>query len=195
MRRMAEGQAGSLVDEIERYYGGEAVPAATPVVSKTGQEPPPRLDNGGATNSLPDSLYADRYAVVVALRMEGYTQQEIADKTGLTLWQIQNACHRARQNGRLRDVLDMIDNTAVPQAVDNLVEGLRKGDKEYTLEVLKGRGAFRKFSDKPGAGAGAMALPPLQINILTPQGGQVPTVIVNSEKGAVIGTPRDDAEE
>jgi hypothetical protein len=194
MRRMAEGQADSLVAEIERYYGSEAVPQPSPVVSKTGEPPPPAVQSP-PNNSLPEGIYADRYAIVIALRAEGYTHKEIAEKTGLSIWQIQTACHKARQSGQMRDALDMIDNSALPQAVDNLLEGLRKGDKEYTLEVLKGRGAFRKFSDKPGAGVGALSLPPLQINILTPAGGNVPTVIINSEKGAVIGTPRDDAEE
>ena len=100
-----------------------------------------------------------------------------------------------RQQGALRDTIEILDQECLPQAVDNVVAALR--DKEHpnhwraTEKVLDGRGAFRKFDPGKG-GAGGHELPPLQINIIAPGGGQVPTVIVNSEQGSVVGSEHQD---
>lgn len=186
-----------LCAELAAYYGGNTEPRPKGrLVSKTGALPePPRGGTLPPYQGLPDALYEDRAVLVLALRLEGYNYVEIQKKTGLSTEQVRYACRRARQAGKLRDVIDLIDNEAVPQAVENLNDLLQKGDKEATFEVLKGRGAFRRYSnDKQVGGIAATSIPALHINILTPAGGEMPTVIVNSDRGAVIGTPREDAD-
>jgi hypothetical protein len=164
------------------------------LISKTGELPEPNLPPVSA--GLPDSLYEERALICLALRLEGYTYKEIEARTGLSDEQVRYACRKARRAGKLRDVIDIIDNEAVPQAVENLLDYLRKGDKEATFKILDGRGVFRKFNNnKNEGGAGQSGIPPLQINILSPSGGELPTVIVNSEKGSVVGTPYQEPED
>lgn len=162
-----------------------------PIISKT---TPPKLtsEQAAANASLPDELYADRATVVVALRLEGYSYAEIEERTGLTLPQIRYACRKARAAGKLQDVLQLVDNEAVPQAVENLVAKLQAGDWDATRETLRGRGVFRNFSHNKNEGTPGVQLPNLNIEIVSPSGGALPTVIVNTERGAVVGTERED---
>lgn len=173
--------------------------SSVPVISKSGEAPEnlstPPVNNG----ILPDALFEDRAVICIALRMEGYTYKEIQEKTSLTETQVRYALRRARAAGRLRDVLDLVDNEAVPQAVENLITVLRdpKHEKfwDATEKTLDGRGVFRRFNNNKVEGGGVgNQLPALQINILTRDGKEMPTVIVNSEKGSVFGSPREDAE-
>lgn len=163
--------------------------APGPLISKTGEQPELNIPPGNP--GLPDELYQDRAIICLALRLEGYTYKEIEARTGLSDEQVRYACRKARRAGTLRDSLDLIDNEAVPQAVENLITLLRSNDKEATFKVLDGRGVFRKFNNNKNEGgvAGVSGVPPLQINILSPTGGALPTIIVNSEKGSVVGTP------
>lgn len=165
------------------------------LISKSGEQPEPiPYGTGGGGVRLPDELYEDRALIVLALRLEGYCYDDIAAKTGLSKGQIQHACMKARRAGKLRDVIDLIDNEAVPQAAENLVKFLRDGDKEATFKVLEGRGVLRRHSNnRTEGGLVPGGVPPLQINILSATGGALPTVIVNSEKGSVVGTPYEDA--
>lgn len=170
------------------------------MVSKTGR--PPDRPAGTVANltyvgvPLPDKLYEDRALICIALRTDGYSYQEIQNKTGLSKWQVKDACRRARRAGNLRDVIDLIDDEVVPQAIENLREALDdpKHPNHWTAtsETLHGRGVFRNFSNNKNEGGIAEArLPPLQINIINPGGGtDLPAVIVNSERGSVIGSPR-----
>lgn len=153
-----------------------------------------------ASGELPARILAnDEMALMIGLRFQGCTTREIAARVGCTLDQVRQRLALARQRGQLRDTLEVLDNVAVPAAVDNLITALNdpKDANHWraTEKTLDGRGAFRKFSnrDQTGAGVGgAQALPPLQINIITPNGDAMPTVIVNSEQGSVVGTPRSD---
>lgn len=180
---------------------GEASPA---VVSKTGEELPTtpyyseaRLEAAQAAQITKQELAEDRAIVVTALRARGYTYREIAEETGLSLAQIQVATRRARMAGQLRETLDMVDHDAVPQAVDNLVTALRDPDHERwweaTTEVLHGRGVLQRHSRTQDTRDPATGVPPLQINILAPEGGTFPTVIVNSPRGAILGNPNPPA--
>lgn len=165
-----------------------------PIISKTGATAPDtRFQPGNpGRKELPEELYADRATVVVALRLEGYSYAEIQERTGLTVTQIRYACRKARAAGKLQDVLQLVDNEAVPQAVENLVDKLRAGDWEATRETLRGRGVFRNFSHNKNEGTPGVTLPNLNIEIVNPSGGALPTVIVNTDRGAVVGTERED---
>ncbi len=166
--------------------------APGPLISKTGDQP--ELNLPPLNEGLSPELYEERALICLALRLEGYTYEEIEQKTKLSIQQIRYACRKARRAGRLRDTIELIDNEAVPQAVENLLSLLRKEDREATFKVLDGRGVFRKFNNNKNEGGGPMGagVPPLQINILSPTGGALPTVIVNSEKGSVVGTPYEE---
>jgi len=182
------------------YFESETAPAPMkalgPLVTKTGAQPEPNILTGGRPG-LPQALYDDRATIILALRLDGYTTDEICEKTGLGVDQVRYAMRKARQAGRLRDVIDLVDNEAVPQAVENLLKKLRKNaltDEfgEAELQILKGRGVFQNFNknQNPGGGGGNQ-LPPLQINFISPGGGELPTIIVNSDSGEVIGKPRE----
>lgn len=189
------------------YFDSEPAPVifgTSTVVSKTGlppDRPAGNVDNlrPGASNPLPDELYKDRAIIVLALRLEGYSYQEIQNKTGLSKTQVKFACRKARRAGQLKDVIDLIDDEVVPQALENLREALDDPKHahhwEATSETLHGRGVFRNFNNsKTEGGVGESRLPPLQINIINPGGGtELPNVIVNSERGSVIGSPRLEA--
>lgn len=198
MRAMPETQAELTPSAPRGYFPEEpAKPETpeTPLVSKTGASPEPYDPSGNLAIGgvpLPAELYEDRALIVLALRLEGYTYQEIQDKTGLSANAVRYACRKARAAGKLRDVVDLIDNEAVPQAVENLITLLRANDKDATFKVLEGRGVLRKFSNNRNDGGGPVSSgpPPLQINIISPDGGALPTVIVNSERGSVVGTAR-----
>jgi len=163
-------------------------------------ETPKRLGSAlvsNAPHALSDELYEDRFLICLALRLEGYTVEEIQEKTGLTLRQVQYACMKARRAGKLRDVIDVIENDAVPQAVENLRTALNNPEHEHwwdaTTETLHGRGVFRRFNTQKTDGGGGDALPNLQIAIINPGGGaELPTVIVNSQVGSVVGVARED---
>jgi hypothetical protein len=169
--------------------------APGPLISKTGEQPEPLNPIPPVYPGLPPELYEERSLIVLALRLEGYTYEEIEAKTGLSKDQVRYACRKARQAGKLRDVIDLIDNEAVPQAVENLLTLLRDKDKDATFKILDGRGVFRRFNNnKSEGGPGATGIPPLQINIIAPNGRDLPNVIVNSEKGSIVGTAYEEPE-
>jgi transposase-like protein len=121
----------------------------------------------------------------LALRAQGASLHEIAGAMGvatstITQWFL---AHR-------REIADgtidrMLDDTAVPLAAENLIHGLIAGDKDYTLETLKGRGVLKRHSE--GDGQVTQALPALRIIFETPPADTLraahPTV-----GGSVVGT-------
>jgi hypothetical protein len=165
----------------------QLVPAKSPpgpMISKSGELPGHEISR-------------DEAALILGFRVQGLTYLEISAKTGLTISEIRSACRFGRQQGALRDTIEFLDNECVPQAVENVVDALRDPTNanhwRATEKVLDGRGAFQKFgSQKSGAAAGGHELPPLQINIIAPGGGEVPTVIINSDQGSVVGAGHKD---
>jgi len=128
-----------------------------------------------------------RMAQVVALRILGMKASEIADKLAISVHTVNQHLYVARSRGKLSDVGPILDHVAVPLAMDNLIKGLEEEDKEYTLEVLKGRGAFRSHSASVSSGSvGPMQL---QIQVELPQGAHGKVIDVGV--GQVMGKPRD----
>jgi hypothetical protein len=190
-----------MTPESPRAYFADDTTAAPEkpagvLVSKTGAQPEPAAPPTGA--ALPQALYDDRATIILALRLDGYTTDEICEKTGLGMDQVRYALRKARAAGKIRDVIDLIDNEAVPQAVENLLKKLRQnalsdefGDAE--VQLLKGRGVFQNFNKNKNEGGGDARQPTLNIAFINPAGGtELPTVIVNSDTGSVIGKPRED---
>lgn len=128
-------------------------------------------------------------AAVIALRVEGHSNREIARALGLKNERVvSRLVHMAKVKGGFSDVLDRVDGLAVPQAVENLIEGLRDGDKEYTLETLKGRGVFRQHSQVKSEG-GAAPSNVMLVKIEMPQmpAGSLPPAV---GAGQIVGQPR-----
>lgn len=129
-----------------------------------------------------------RMAEVCADRMQGLTYREIAELRGLSIKTVGNLLYEARQRAQLRDVPDFLQHEALPIAVDNLVEGLRKGDQKYTLATLSGLGAFSTHS-KQEQNVNANAGMTLTLKVEMPDGREVrdPDTLI----GEVVGMPRE----
>lgn len=179
--------------------GPNSTKTLSPAISKDGAPPPSQ----GTPESLvagrqplSEALYRERGAIIVALKAQGYTYTEIAEATGLTVWQIRYTCRRARAANELSDVVADLSHRALPQAVENLVSALEdpKDPNHWkaTEETLHGLGAFKSHKNNVNEGSGAVS--PLQIAFIMQGGGDVPNVIVNSPRGEIGGTPRQDAE-
>jgi hypothetical protein len=145
---------------------------------------------------LSDELYKERGAIVVALKAQGYSYNEVSEATGLTVWQVRYACRRARAANELIDSVADLSHRALPQAIDNLVTALENPTDpnhwKATEETLHGLGAFKSHKNNVNEGSGAVS--PLQIAFVMQGGGDVPTVIVNSPRGEIGGNIRQDAE-
>lgn len=128
-----------------------------------------------------------RMAQCVALRVVGLSAKQIAEQLGLEQTTVNQYLYVARQRGKLADVAEILDHQVVPMAVQNLIEGLEAKDKDYTLEVLKGRGAFRTHTHQQSTGsAGPMHL---QISVEMPKGAS--GTVIDVTPGQVVGVPRE----
>ena len=94
---------------------------------------------------------------------------------------------RHRRDVKVADLEAQLDQTALPLATENLIHGLLAGDKDYTLETLKGRGAFKRHGESKETGAGV--LPALRIEVTMPEGATAISVAAGLT-GHVNGTPR-----
>jgi hypothetical protein len=192
----ATRRPATIVQAPRGYFEEEPqLPLAGALVSKTGEEPTPYVATPPVDPGFPAELFEDRALIVLAMRQDGYTTDEIVEKTKLTIGQVRYAMFKARQSGKLRDVIDLIDNEAVPQAVENLLKKLRKNNEtnefgDAEIQVLKGRGVFQNFNKNQG-GPGGTVLPNLQINFINKDGGDLPAIIVNSDSGEVLGKARE----
>lgn len=83
------------------------------------------------------------HAAVLALRWEGFSPKETAELLGVSASSVDKALLRMRKAASMDSQMDRIDQIIVPLAVDNLARGVMDGDKQMTLKVLEGRGAFR----------------------------------------------------
>jgi len=102
--------------------------------------------------------------LALALRAEGASVNEIAAELGVSSVTVTGwfTTHRREISTDKIDV--MLDQIAVPLASENLIHGLLAGDKQYTLETLKGRGHLRQ-KDAPTA---PTELPALRIEFAFP---------------------------
>jgi hypothetical protein len=85
-------------------------------------------------------------AEMVALRITGHTLKEIAEHCECSEDTVRRYLALAADTAERNDVGLLLDYHAVPLAVDNLITGLKAGDKQYTLKVLEGRGHLQKHT-------------------------------------------------
>lgn len=85
-------------------------------------------------------------ATVLALRMASPkpTYREIAEMLNMSERQVLRVARRGKKDVVIEQEVARLDREGMPMAVENVLEGLESGDKEYTLEFLKGRGVFRQ---------------------------------------------------
>lgn len=128
-------------------------------------------------------------AAIVACRTEGMTDPEIAEKLGIAIGTVRQILQKARKQNFLSDIVDRLEDRAVPTAVDNLIRGLDREDKDYTLATLKGLGVFRTHTVGKQENVGAVSNE-LRVVIEMPtlpagDGNGMPRVAV----GAISGAP------
>lgn len=155
--------------------------------------PEENLAAGRRRATLPVSLeLEERVSIAAALKATGYRTGQIATALGVSVVTVRTYLAKAREWGALNDVARDLRTRALPQAVENLIRGLDKGDKDYTLETLKGMGEFvRKGAGEKGpvAAGPTMALQVTFVNAPTSvvQGHEVPP----TANGMVVGCPRE----
>lgn len=166
--RLTVTRSGKMVVEIERVRRGawdvwadEELQAETHATAPVPRTTPPRTpDRADGVHKL------QRRAMkltqkALALRVQGWDVVDIAAELGVAPQTVTGwfATHRRMVDEQQIDA--MLDSIAVPLATDNLIHGLIAGDKDYTLETLKGRGKLRRHAE--GDGKLPAALPELRI--------------------------------
>lgn len=126
-------------------------------------------------------------AAVLALRFEGFKEHaEIAQILGCSIHQVAGALLRVRKDADIEKQLDRIDQIVVPLAVDNVIEGVARGDKGYTLRVLDGRGIFRVHKSIDAQVKKTIIT--MRVNVTVPShlppGAPLPTIKLGSVVGA-----------
>jgi hypothetical protein len=82
-------------------------------------------------------------AVAIALRLKGYKPKEIAVAMDVPVSRVRRVLTNGRTSGALRDVVNDLQATALPLAVEKLIEKLEDGHEWAIKETLRGLGAFR----------------------------------------------------
>lgn len=129
-----------------------------------------------------DAAFDETGVAMIALRILGHSYKKISESLGVPLADVRRILGEARRLSKLSDVGPMLENIALPQAVDNLIDKLEAGDLTATLATLRGRGAFRNFERSDNVDMQVQ----LSVMIEQPKGEDVPTVL----KGSVVGMPR-----
>jgi Sigma-70, region 4 len=128
--------------------------------------------------------HARLVAAVLALRLEGFNVPQTADILGVSIGTVRVTLREARKDATIDSQLDRLDKVAVPLAVDNVIHGIEAGDKDYTRDVLTGRGVFRSFKSSEVQ----VRRTTLELKVITvaPAGGGVLPAV---RPGAIVGTP------
>lgn len=145
---------------------------------------------GSAAVRLSDLNEKDRAvmtALVVSLKTAGYGYRQIRKMTKLGTDTVMRILREAREKDQLRDVLADLDMDAVPLAVDNLRQFLRRPWTDQgtraTFDVLEGRGVLVKHQKTASAVAGSMEFTVTYKN--APTDLPPPT-------GTIVSCPRED---
>lgn len=132
-----------------------------------------------------DEHFDETGIAMIALRIIGTSYKKISEQLGVDVSEVRRVLAEARRLSKLSDVGPLLDNIALPQAVDNLIEKLEAGDLPATLATLRGRGAFRNFERSDNVDMQVQ----LSVVVEPPKGVDVanmPDVI----QGSVVGVPR-----
>lgn len=181
--------APPVAGETARFArDGEALPPFAP----GGQE----MQKAAAeARQLPHELYAARVAIVAALKTEGYTRKQIAKALQMTQagvhWCIRKARERELLKAGMAETLELLENEALPLAVEGLLNDLRKGNQAAYLATLQGKGLLRSYNQvKNEGGSGGGTSMAFQFNFVTPDGQAIERPDVPELKGQVFGVEK-----
>ena len=130
-----------------------------------------------------DDDFDENEVAMIALRITGKSYKAISELLGVPMGDVRRVLAEARRLAKLSDVGPILDNIALPQAVDNLVDKLEAGDMTATLATLRGRGAFRNFERSDNVD---MQLQ-LSVQIEQPAAGAPEQPVA---PGSIVGVPR-----
>jgi hypothetical protein len=130
----------------------------------------------------------------LALRAQGFAVPEIAESLRVAPPTVVGWFAKHRRQLADTAVDDALEQTAVPLATENLIHGLLAGDKDYTLETLKGRGKLRRYSQGEQVHDGE--IPALVVRIENADGSKVtaalgarPPAESAAAGGRIVGQP------
>ncbi len=150
------------------------------------QKPTTSLDRIlNAVKGVEDDAFDETGVAMIALRITGKSNKAISEALNVPIADVRRVLAEARRLAKLSDVGPLLDNIALPQAVDNLIEKLEAGDTQVTLATLRGRGAFRNFERTDNVD---MQLQ-LSVQIEAPP-GLAGVDVPNVAQGSVVGVPR-----
>lgn len=173
-----------LHDDIERnatLNGATRTARKGKGASPSGEPPVP------STPPSASRMRQRRTQLALSMRAQGLGNNEIARRFGVSAATVTGWFTTHRREIAPEAIDELLDQIAKPLAIENLIHGLQAGDKDYTLETLKGRGVFRRHAE--GEGKPPTELPALRISFELPSPDQmmgrdgVPV-------GLVIGQPQ-----
>lgn len=88
-----------------------------------------------------DALRCTILALRIGARM---SYREIAQSLNMSERHVLRVVRRGKSADVVARELDRLDREGLPMAVENVLDGLERGDKDYTHEYLKGRGVYRQ---------------------------------------------------
>lgn len=124
-------------------------------------------------------------AQVIQFRLDGYTQQEIADELHCDKNRVSKSLQRSRRIGALKDVADAMEHHVVPLAVERLAEKVEAGEWDAIHATLKGTGLFRTYTQNKSESTERKF--DLQVHFELP--GDRPPLVV--KPGNILGKPRE----
>jgi hypothetical protein len=139
--------------------------------------------------------FREKAASILEMASQGYNQRAIARGLAIPDQVVKLALRRARKAGLIDDTGDILAHEVAPEAAKVVMHHLvRHKDRGTAIETLKGLGRFRTFANnKHEGGGGGSAMPPLQVNVVFPQGSMhLPGAPALDVSEAVVGTARED---
>jgi len=136
-------------------------------------------------------------AAVLGFTIQGKSEKEVAELTGLTRGQVRLARRALKERDMLGDEVQRavarLTDVALPLAVDNVIEKLEAGSEKYTDRVLDTMGLAPAKPGAPGGGGPTAAplVPTLTLNFNLPPGVSVARANVIPPSGKVIGRGKD----
>ncbi len=128
-----------------------------------------------------DALRATIYALRLGMRPQP-TYREIARMLNMSERHVLRSVKAKTGEDAVAGAVKRLEREGLPMAVENTLAGLEAGDKEYTLEVLKGRGVLSTKPTDAGKGQAAFAGLIVQFDY----GGQTPEP---ARPGMITATP------
>lgn len=130
----------------------------------------------------------------VALKAEGWKNEEVAEKLGITKNTLKTYMYRAHCNGWLNiaafeDPDDKLEIVLKSKTIRNIDEFLENRDKEVTLETAKGIGLFKSHQSIKNDAVAPIGIA-LSVNVEMPPSGTAPVARI----GSIGGAPYFDAE-